>query len=157
VLWRTGCKVVSKDQQHLTIRFIGDADDGLFSEVTEILHDVNASRFNLTLKGVGYFPPRGKPNVLWVGIERARNSCCYGILWKNCWKNSAGTGKKEIPSSPYAREAPPGGAPFENHRVFICKQPLQGRSGAHHRVSPVFERAHASGAVHTIEETYPLI
>jgi 2'-5' RNA ligase len=64
-----GAKWVSKDQLHLTIRFIGDADDGLFSEISEILHDVNASRFNLTLKGVGYFPPRRKPNVLWVGME----------------------------------------------------------------------------------------
>jgi len=62
-------KWVSKDQLHLTLRFIGDADDTLLSDIEETLHDVNASRFCLTLKGVGYFPPRKKPNVLWVGME----------------------------------------------------------------------------------------
>lgn len=64
-----GAKWVPKDQMHLTLRFIGDADNGLFSDIMEILENVNCSRFPLTLKGVGYFPPRRKPNVLWVGIE----------------------------------------------------------------------------------------
>jgi 2'-5' RNA ligase len=64
-----GAKWVSKDQLHLTLRFIGDSDDRLFSDIAETLEDVNASQFSLTLKGVGYFPPRRKPNVLWVGIE----------------------------------------------------------------------------------------
>lgn len=62
-------KCVSKDQLHLTLRFIGDADDHLFDEIAESMHDVNASRFSVTLKGVGYFPARRKPNVLWVGME----------------------------------------------------------------------------------------
>lgn len=62
-------KWVSKDQLHLTLRFVGDADDDLFSQIQEALYDVNASQFSLTLKGVGYFPPHRKPNVLWVGIE----------------------------------------------------------------------------------------
>jgi 2'-5' RNA ligase len=64
-----GAKWVPKDQMHLTLRFIGDADDAMLSDITEILEDVNNSGFSLTLKGVGYFPPRRKPNVLWVGIE----------------------------------------------------------------------------------------
>jgi 2'-5' RNA ligase len=64
-----GAKWVPKDQIHLTLRFIGDADDAMLSDITEILEDVNSSGFSLTLKGVGYFPPRRKPNVLWVGIE----------------------------------------------------------------------------------------
>jgi RNA 2',3'-cyclic 3'-phosphodiesterase len=64
-----GAKWVPKDQMHLTLRFIGDADDAMLSDITEILQDVNNSHFSLTLKGVGYFPPRRKPNVLWVGIE----------------------------------------------------------------------------------------
>ena len=64
-----GARWVPKDQMHLTLRFIGDADDSLFAEITEILEHVNASRFSLTLKGTGYFPPRRKPTVLWTGVE----------------------------------------------------------------------------------------
>jgi 2'-5' RNA ligase len=62
-------KWVSKDQLHLTLRFVGDVDARLFSDIQDVLHDVNASTFSITLKGVGYFPPRKKPNTLWVGIE----------------------------------------------------------------------------------------
>lgn len=62
-------KWVPKHQLHLTIRFIGDSDDGMLSAIMDNMKDVNASRFTLTLKGVGYFPPRRKPNVLWVGVE----------------------------------------------------------------------------------------
>jgi 2'-5' RNA ligase len=64
-----GAKWVPKDQMHLTLRFIGDADDAMLSDITEILELANSSHFSLTLKSVGYFPPRRKPNVLWVGIE----------------------------------------------------------------------------------------
>jgi 2'-5' RNA ligase len=64
-----GAKWVPKDQMHLTLRFIGDADNALLSDITDILQNVNNSHFSLTLKGVGYFPPRRKPNVLWVGLE----------------------------------------------------------------------------------------
>jgi 2'-5' RNA ligase len=66
-----GAKWVSKDQFHLTLRFIGDTHEKLFLEILEILKDVNVSKFEITLKGVGYFPPRKKPNVLWVGIEES--------------------------------------------------------------------------------------
>jgi len=62
-------KWVPKDQMHLTLRFIGDANDTMLSDITEILEHVNSSHFSLTLKGVGYFPPRRKPNVLWAGTE----------------------------------------------------------------------------------------
>jgi 2'-5' RNA ligase len=64
-----GAKWVPKDQMHLTLRFIGDADDTMLSDIAEILENVNSSHFSLSLKGVGYFPPRRKPNVLWAGIE----------------------------------------------------------------------------------------
>lgn len=61
-------KWVSKDQLHLTLRFIGDADDHLLDEIAESMHDVNASRFPVTLKGVGYF-------------HRGENQMCCGSAW----------------------------------------------------------------------------
>ena len=65
-----GAKWVPKDQSHLTVRFIGEVDDYYYSRIVEGLENVTASRFDLSLKGVGYFPPRNKPKVLWVGIEK---------------------------------------------------------------------------------------
>jgi RNA 2',3'-cyclic 3'-phosphodiesterase len=65
-----GAKWVSKDQMHLTIRFLGDVSQSEYHGVSSCLSDVIASRFTITLKGVGFFPPRNKPKVLWVGIEK---------------------------------------------------------------------------------------
>ena len=65
-----GAKWVPKDQSHLTLRFIGEVDDFYYSQIDEGLSGIVAPRFDLSIKGVGYFPPRNKPKVLWVGIEK---------------------------------------------------------------------------------------
>jgi len=61
---------VDVKQLHLTLRFIGDADDGLFAAIKESLAGVSENAFSLTLQGVGCFPPKKAPRVLWVGINR---------------------------------------------------------------------------------------
>ena len=66
-----GAKWVSPEQLHLTVRFIGDVDGALFRDIKNILDEVNLASFSLQLKGVGYFPPRGAPRVLWVGLEKS--------------------------------------------------------------------------------------
>ena len=59
------------EQQHLTLRFIGDVDHGAMHDVTEALATVPARPFQLMLKGLGHFPPRGEPRVLWVGVDKS--------------------------------------------------------------------------------------
>ena len=61
---------LSPEQQHLTLRFIGDVANGALHDVAEALATVPAQPFQLTLKGLGHFPPRGEPRVLWVGLEK---------------------------------------------------------------------------------------
>ena len=65
-----GAKWVPKDQMHFTIRFIGEVDHAGYHAVSGGLSDVIASRFTIAMKGVGYFPPRNKPKVLWAGLEK---------------------------------------------------------------------------------------
>ena len=59
------------DQIHLTLRFIGDCDEERFTKILSVLQQIECRTFCIDLKGVGYFPPRGKPNVLWVGIKES--------------------------------------------------------------------------------------
>ncbi len=56
---------------HLTLRFIGNVDDGLLQDIQNTLADIETPAFSLALKGVGYFPPRGPAKILWAGIEEA--------------------------------------------------------------------------------------
>lgn len=65
-----GARWVDEDQLHLTVRFIGEVDGGIFHDIKEGLEAVRVAPFSLRLKGLGFFPPRGMPRVLWVGIEK---------------------------------------------------------------------------------------
>jgi 2'-5' RNA ligase len=66
-----GAKWVRPEQLHLTVRFIGEVDGALFHDIKNILAEVSAASFSLQLKGVGYFPPRGAPRVLWIGLGKS--------------------------------------------------------------------------------------
>ena len=65
-----GARWVDPDQIHLTLRFIGDVNSDLCNGIREALSGVHGKVFSIRLKGTGFFPPRGKPRVLWVGVEK---------------------------------------------------------------------------------------
>jgi RNA 2',3'-cyclic 3'-phosphodiesterase len=60
-----GARWTSPEQWHITLHFIGESEE---EPVREALEKVKAASFSLQLRGVGTFPERGKPNVLWLGI-----------------------------------------------------------------------------------------
>ena len=66
-----GARWVALDQLHLTVRFIGEVDGALFLDIKNTLEEVSISPFGIQLKGVGHFPPRGAPRVIWVGLEKS--------------------------------------------------------------------------------------
>ncbi|HYM74321.1 MAG TPA: RNA 2',3'-cyclic phosphodiesterase [Stellaceae bacterium] len=55
---------------HLTLRFIGEVDEGTAADVDEALLRLKARRFSVQLAGVGVFGG-DKLRTLWVGVERA--------------------------------------------------------------------------------------
>ena len=61
---------MTEDQLHLTLRFVGEVDNGGVDEVADALSLVPGVPFELRLKGIGHFPPRGEPRVIWTGVER---------------------------------------------------------------------------------------
>jgi RNA 2',3'-cyclic 3'-phosphodiesterase len=64
---------IPADRMHLTIRFIGEVDDGRASMVRAALEQPLAvAPFNLTLCGAGTFPKSGIPRVVWLGVTEGR-------------------------------------------------------------------------------------
>ncbi len=61
-------KWVNHEQMHLTLYFIGDGDESGFAAVKNVLTGVAASPFEMRLEGMGQFPAKGKPRVVWVGV-----------------------------------------------------------------------------------------
>ena len=56
------------DHLHLTLRFIGEVDHDTFCEIGEALAGISMPPFDLQLRGIGQFPPRGALRHLWVGV-----------------------------------------------------------------------------------------
>ena len=68
---------ITPEQMHITVRFIGHRDDEACARIrSELDGPLPVPPFTLTIGGLGSFPPRGSPRVLWVGlsgdIERLR-------------------------------------------------------------------------------------
>jgi 2'-5' RNA ligase len=59
---------VPPQSMHLTLHFIGELEGPPLATVIEALGDLRARRFSLELRGVGTFPHRGRPRVLWAGV-----------------------------------------------------------------------------------------
>ena len=65
-----GARWMTADQLHLTLRFVGEVNGGEFKDIIEALSRVASEPFELTLQGTGHFPPRRRPETLWVGVEK---------------------------------------------------------------------------------------
>jgi 2'-5' RNA ligase len=62
-----GARWQTRDQLHLTLRFIGEVDGREAAAIDDALASISAPAFLLELKGVGSFG--GKcPHALWVGV-----------------------------------------------------------------------------------------
>lgn len=64
-----GARWVREEQIHLTLRFIGEVDGGVFEDVRQGLADIRGSAFTMRLAGLGIFPPGRHPRILWAGVE----------------------------------------------------------------------------------------
>lgn len=55
---------------HLTFKFLGAVEGGRAAEIGRALHAAGRSvaPFRLEASGIGTFPERGNPRVLWVGV-----------------------------------------------------------------------------------------
>jgi len=64
-------KIVRTDQVHLTLKFLGDTEEGLVSEITEAIRSScrGVAPLEVRLRGMGAFPNLSRMNVIWVGLE----------------------------------------------------------------------------------------
>jgi 2'-5' RNA ligase len=61
---------VAPDRLHFTVRFIGEvAPDRAASIAAALAPPLPCASFDLTIAGLGAFPPEGPPRALWAGIS----------------------------------------------------------------------------------------
>ena len=64
-------RVVSPEQLHITLKFLGDTDRKLVSDINRLV-DESVAAFTaqaIEFHGLGAFPTRSRPSVLWVGLH----------------------------------------------------------------------------------------
>jgi 2'-5' RNA ligase len=60
---------VAADRLHLTLRFIGEVDDGRTRRIEEALGTAfPINQFEIRISGTGVFPRSGPPRVIWIGV-----------------------------------------------------------------------------------------
>lgn len=63
-----GARWIDPDNYHVTLRFIGDVDDRLASEIAQLLDQVRRRAFRLQFDGLGSFGGR-RPRAVFAAIE----------------------------------------------------------------------------------------
>jgi 2'-5' RNA ligase len=145
-------------QFHCTLKFIGDVDGAKFSEIRRTLSSVKKLAFDVTLSGCGIFPHRGNPKILWIGFKESEEllNLHYSIQNSLFLLNIPRSDRKFHAHITLARFPEHSGssvvAPFIVSNNLFKSQPF--RVNEFHLYSSDLKR---EGAIHTIEETYPLI
>ncbi len=67
-----GLNIVSPEKIHITVKFLGDIEEGLKGEISDKLRNIVGSYqpFRIELKDVGAFPKMDYMKVIWIGVQR---------------------------------------------------------------------------------------
>jgi 2'-5' RNA ligase len=64
-----GARWEPAEKLHVTVRFLGEVDHGRARRLEDALEGIDLPPFSLSVHGVGVFPPRGVPRILWAGVD----------------------------------------------------------------------------------------
>jgi len=68
---QSSCEVkwVAADKLHLTLLFAGALPDQNVEALCELVRELDVPPLRLSLSGLGHFPPRGLPRVIWAAVD----------------------------------------------------------------------------------------
>lgn len=151
-----GARPVPRDQLHLTLKFIGDVETNILPSLTKVLATVQTSSFHLALRGVGHFPPRGNPRIVWAGIAPQPDlDLLHSHIDQTLEK--LGIARDTQPFSPHVTIARLKNPDPESYRRFLARhsdfrtEPFEIK-----RFSLYRSKLTAARAIHTLEALYEL-
>ena len=65
-----GVRWLDAEQMHLTLGFFADVPEDVDLKLPEKLSAIVFGAFFLPIIGVGTFPPKGPPKIIWIGVGR---------------------------------------------------------------------------------------
>lgn len=64
-----GIRFVKPENMHLTLKFMGEVDEGKVPDIEEKLKGISFAPASCSLKGIGVFPNENYIRVVWAGCE----------------------------------------------------------------------------------------
>lgn len=151
-----GARAVPEEQIHITLRFIGEVEGTLFKDIKENLSNISLSPFSTAIQGVGHFPPRGKPRVIWAGLQPTDQLIKLKRKIDTCLIECglAPDNRKFTPHVTLARLNNP---PMQRITSFLAGNAfLKFEEFDVHHFHLYSSKLASKGATHTLEADYPL-
>ena len=63
-----GVRWLAPEQMHLTLSFLGDVSEEVEEVLKKNLKAIAWKPFFLPISGLGTFPGKGRPNIVWIGV-----------------------------------------------------------------------------------------
>lgn len=144
-------KWVADAQLHVTLRFLGDASAAQVEALSAVLQE-DLPPLRLALRGLGQFPPRGAPRVLWAGLDG--DLAALAELAHRCERAAvaAGAAAEPRPFHPHVtigRTRSPRGARPLAEALQQCSAAVRGESFVPESVALYRSELGAQGPVHT--------
>ncbi len=152
-----GGRPVPVEQIHITLRFIGEVEGSVFKDIRENLSTVRVSPFTIGIRGVGHFPPRGKPRVIWAGLEPVEELIRLKRKIDACLLQ-CGIAPDSRKFSPHVSIARLNNSPLNRVTQFLAGNAFLQFDEFEVNCFELFSsRLSPKGAIHTLEERYPLL
>lgn len=152
-----GARWVEDEQIHLTLRFIGEVDCGIFQDIRDGLAEIQGAAFAMRLVGLGFFPPRRQPHILWAGVEPVEPVVALRNRVESLLVR-LGLEPEGRKFSPHVTMARLRDTPVAKLTHYLAGNALfassEFKADAFHLYSSVLTN---KGAMHQIEASYPLI
>lgn len=147
---------VPKDQLHLTLKFIGEVEGSTFLDIRDALKEIVLPQFPLSLKGVGTFPPRGIPRILWAGVDPVAGVVALrNSIEKTLAAIDIPREKKKY--TPHLTLARLNNCPINHLQNFLAGNAfLQSSEFSVEHFHLYRSQLTPKGALHTLESSYPL-
>lgn len=151
-----GARLLPRNQLHLTLKFIGTVEAVTLPSLAAALATVQTSAFSLAMKGVGHFPTRGRPRIVWVGITpRPELEQIHARIDQDLEK--LGIAREIRQFSPHVTIARLKNPDLESLRHFCSRySTFQTEPFQIENFSLYKSKMTAAGAIHTIEAFYEL-
>jgi len=66
-------KLVEIENIHFTLRFLGDTSLTRIDQIESCLSKIKIEPFEIVVRGVGAFPTKRRPRVIWIGVTQNAN------------------------------------------------------------------------------------